>query len=118
MGDRELLAHLREPIAIPHGLGISDLVQDALHDVVTTIRIDHQDTGVWVYRTCGLCDQAINPLVKDRVLYRFSDEELDATLLAHLIQSHGWTRETPRLEGGAAWASTTAPMARRERDSF
>jgi hypothetical protein len=42
----------------------------------------------------GICGQIVLPVSQDGELYEYTDEERQGLVLAHLMQRHGWTRET------------------------
>lgn len=43
---------------------------------------------------CGLCRQGIVQTMWDHTSYATHDGEVDSLILMHMIQRHGWTRET------------------------
>lgn len=47
-----------------------------------------------LHRLCALCGRSINIAAYDDVAYQYTPQELEGLVLAHLIQSHGWTRES------------------------
>ncbi len=71
------------PAAPPAAFAVTDEVWAAVRDFHTHL-----------HRLCGLCGQSINIVSCDDVEFRYSAAQLDGLVLAHLVQRHGWTRES------------------------
>lgn len=84
-----------ERVPLPPGFEIAQHVRGAAA-MWPLQRIERVDM-VCGYRA-GLggrsCGQVIVPVRMDEGLYEYSDEEYEGLVLAHLMQCHGWTRET------------------------
>lgn len=88
-----LQAVSEERIRPDPAFAVSESVWAALRSWDTRTTPDPDRPG-WAYRVCGECVQAVNTAWTPRGVYRYSAAELEGLLLAHLIQRHGWSRET------------------------
>lgn len=90
---RELAALSTERVVPVPEFAVTAQVWSGVRRWLTVLRtkLDQVDT---VHRGCGLCGQSINVDSVKGVKYEYSSTELDGLVLAHLIQRHGWTRET------------------------
>lgn len=83
----------KEQVAVPEQFAVSEAVWAGVREWNTALRLAGDDIGT-VRRTCISCGQSINVAWNNRGVYEYTGEQLDGLVLAHLIQTHGWTRET------------------------
>jgi hypothetical protein len=72
---------------------VSQAVRDAARLVATSERT-RVDEICLLWAGGRVCGQIIAPLRVGREEYFYSDVEKEGLLLAHLMQRHGWTRES------------------------
>ena len=72
---------------------IREEVLTAAHGIVTSERT-RVDEICLIWNGGRVCGQVVIPVSVGREKYLYTDEERDALMLAHLMQRHGWTRET------------------------
>lgn len=96
--DREALKNLStERVSFPHEMAVSDEVWAALAAIRFPILVE--ENGTDTYYNCPECFQGIAPdRLGSKGMYSYTEDELNGLKLAHMIQRHGWTRETPNAE--------------------
>jgi hypothetical protein len=52
-----------------------------------------EESGDW-HHSCVMCGQSVAVMSTVMGQYRYTEEQLTGLTVAHLIQRHGWTRET------------------------
>ena len=94
--DREALKNLSEErVTFPEEMAVTDHVWEALAEMVFPL----VPTGENRYDAfCARCDQPVFPVERKGVKYAYSIDQMNGLKLAHMIQTHGWTRETPNAE--------------------
>ena len=93
-GDLAALKKLSEERVVPQPeFAVSESVWDGVRSWETVLRPAH-DAVHTVNQVCGECGQAIVVLWNDKGRYEYGQDQVDALKLAHLIQAHGWTRES------------------------
>lgn len=92
--DREALRRLSEERVVPGPeFAVSEQVWDGVRSWETVLR-PNRDAAHTTQYVCGECGQGIAVAWNDKGRYTYSQDQLDGLKLAHLIQQHGWTRET------------------------
>lgn len=87
MGEREILAELDgTPLVAPDR---RFAVAEHVRDVATKMNLH---IGAWL--CCPLCRQGIVQMSWDGALYQVTPEQRTALVVGHMIQTHGWTRES------------------------
>lgn len=93
-GDLAALKRLSEErVAPPSEFAVAAHVWEGVRSWETVLRPAH-DAVHTVNLVCGECGQAIMVSWNDKGRFEYNQDQVDGLKLAHLIQAHGWTRET------------------------
>lgn len=90
----DLRAVSEERVALPEGFEISKFVRRAAAawPLLRQERVDMVCGGV--SRSGRPCAQVVVPVRLGDGTYEYSAEEYEGLVLAHMMQCHGWTRES------------------------
>ncbi len=93
--DREELKNLSEErVGFPREMAVTDRVWAALARIHFPVLVE--ENGLDFYYNCPECFQGIAPeYLTSKGRYSYTEDEMNGLKLAHMIQRHGWTRETP-----------------------
>jgi hypothetical protein len=80
-------------VDLPAEFALAPVVVAGAQQWPLRVGMDEGEGRQAIHLRCGRCDQSILPLATPSGAYRVRITDMSASLLAHLQQRHGWTRE-------------------------